>query len=319
MTPTLTLAPNAAATYKPRAVLPTQVNSWYSRSPAHLVDTHSFLTTVMKAHLFATSLLGLTAHAAVHHDIAGLAARQAFPSDAAVSVCYTYTSTYLTLVTPTTSGGAATPTPPAFFPVILGIEPLGVAKRDLEKRAGLGGFVTNDPANPNALNCSGATVFQLQIGGGVFLDTGIPLFTTSGSAFQEFRATGPSPAGAITTTFTGQDGSILTWANSAFFGGAATFCQVPATGQVYSTFQGTANVPAGCVTVQLRIYAGKIYDPRAMKQTYGIMQRLILRQPPAATTESSMAAPQVQPRRPRLLRDSQPHLRQLQPTRHRQL
>lgn len=261
MTPTLTPAPNAAATYKPRAVLPTQVNSLYSRLPAQLVDTHSFLTTVMKAHLFAISLWGLTARAAGIHDIAGLAARQAFPSDAAVSVCYTYTSTYLTLVTPTSSGGLATPTPPAFLPVILGIEPLAVAKRDLEKRAGLGGFVTDDPANPNALNCSQATVFQLQVGSGAILDKGLPLFTTPGAAFQEFLATGPAPAGGITATFSGQDGSILTWANAAFFGGAAIFCQVPATGQVYSTFEGLNDVPAGCVTVQLRIYAGKIYDP----------------------------------------------------------
>lgn len=261
MTPTITPAPDAAAPYKPRAVLPTQANSLYSRLPAQLVDTHSFLTTVMKAHLFAIPLWGLTAQAAVHHDIAGLAARQAFPSGAAVSVCYTYTSTYLTLVTPTSSGGLATPTPSAFFPVILGIEPLAVAKRDLEKRAGLGGFVTNDPASPNTLNCSAATIFQLQIGGGVILDTGIPLFTTPGAAFQQFRAIGPAPAGGITATFTGQDGSILTWANAAFFGGAATFCQVPATGQVYSTFDGSTDVPAGCVTVQLRIYAGKIYDP----------------------------------------------------------
>lgn len=213
----------------------------------------------MKAHLFAISLWGIAARAAGNHDIAaGLAARQAFPSNAAVSVCYTFTSTYLTLVTPTTSGTLPTPTPPAFFPVILGIEPLPFAKRDLKKRAGLGGFVTDDPANPNALNCTQATIFQLQVGGGLFLDQGIPLFTTTGASFAEFRASGPPPAGALTTFFSGQNGSILTWANPAFFGGAVTFCQVPATGQVFSTFGGRANVPAGCVTVQLRIYSRKI-------------------------------------------------------------
>lgn len=223
----------------------------------------------MKAHLFAISLWGIAARAAGNHDIAaGLAARQAFPSNAAVSVCYTFTSTYLTLVTPTTSGtlpttsgSLPTPTPPAFVPVILGIEPLGVAKRDLEKRAGLGGFVTNDPANPNALNCTEATVFQLQVGGGLFLDQGLSLFTTAGAAFAQFRASGPPPAGAITTFFSGQNGSILSWTNPAFFGGSVTFCQVPATGQVFSTFGGRTNVPAGCVTVQLRVYAGKIYAP----------------------------------------------------------
>lgn len=212
----------------------------------------------MKAHLFAISLWGLAARAAVHQDIAGLAARQAIPSSAAVSVCYTYASTYLTLVTPTSSGGLPTPTPPAFFPVILAIEPLNIAKRDLEKRAGLGGFVRDDPASPNALNCTDATIFQLQVGGGLFLDQGLSLFTTVGAAFQEFRATGPAPAGGLTTFFSGQDGSILTWTNAAFFGGAATFCQVPFTGQVYATFEGQTDVPVGCVTVQLRIYAGKM-------------------------------------------------------------
>ncbi|KAJ4389161.1 hypothetical protein N0V93_006624 [Gnomoniopsis smithogilvyi] len=241
----------------------------------------------MKAHLFAISLWGITAGAARHHDIAALEARQAIPANAAVSVCYTYTSTYLTLVTPTTipgpsvtvtvpgpsvtvlpsgvssasalpsgvSSASAQPSPSAaFFSVILGIEPVGVAKRDLQKRAGLGGFVTNNPAAPNAVNCSGATIFQLQVGGGLFLDQGLPLFTTAGTSFGEFRSLGAPPANAITTQFSGADGTVLTWTNSAFLGGAVSFCQVPATGQVYSTFQGQNSVPAGCVTILLRIY-----------------------------------------------------------------
>ncbi|KAJ4425204.1 hypothetical protein N0V82_000013 [Gnomoniopsis sp. IMI 355080] len=208
----------------------------------------------MKAHLFAVSLWGLTARASGHHDAAVLEARQALPSNAAVSVCYTYTSTYLTLVTPTSSA-LPTPTPPGFVPIILGIETLAVAKRDLEKRVGLGGFVSDNPANPNPSDCSAATIFELQIGGGVLLDLALPLFTEAGDPFAEFRSTGAPPADAISTTFNGVDGGVLSWANTAFFGGEAAFCQVPATGQVYSTFQGNLNVPPGCVTVQLRIYA----------------------------------------------------------------
>lgn len=231
----------------------------------------------MKAHLLAISLWGLTAGASRHFDIAALEARQNFPADAAVSVCYTYTTTYLTLVTPVTIPGpsvtvpvtvtasgstvvtTAQPSPSsAFLPVILAIEPLAVAKRDLEKRAGLGGFVSDNAANPNVADCSAATTFQLQIGGGLFLDQGQPLFTTSGTSFGEFRSTGAPPANAITTTFNGAVGDVLSWTNTAFFQGVASFCQVPATGQVYSTFQGLQNIPAGCVTVQLRINSRKI-------------------------------------------------------------
>lgn len=82
----------------------------------------------MKAHLLAISLWGITAGTATHHDIAALEARQAIPSNAAVSFCYTYTTTYLTLVTPTSTVATAQPSPSAaFIPVILGIEPLVLA------------------------------------------------------------------------------------------------------------------------------------------------------------------------------------------------
>lgn len=261
MTPTLTKVPNGAATYKTSPGLPTNAVGLKFRILCHIV-LHSFLATVMKAHLFAISLWGLTARAAGHHDAAVLEARQAFPSDAAVSVCYTFTSTYLTLVTPSSSSATAAPTTtPGLIPIILQVEPLTVAKRglqkrSLEKRAGLGGYVSDNPADPNPSDCSGATIFEL---GTVLLDRGLPLFTEAGDPFAEFRSTGPPPADAITTTFSGVVGGTLSWANTAFLTGEAVFCQVPATGQVFSTFEGDLNVPAGCVTVQLRVLAGKMF------------------------------------------------------------
>lgn len=231
----------------------------------------------MKAHLFAISLWGITSGVARHHDVAALEARQG--TNIAVSVCYTYTTTYLTTIGPsgTTAPGSipatsitvpttvtvtsGAPTNTAIFtPVILGIEPIGGAtrKRDLlKKRAGLGGFISTDVNNPNPSGCGLATIFQLQIGGGQFLDAGLPLSQLSGVSFEEFRGTGAPAPGAVTTTFGGVNGDFLRWTNSAFSSGVAGFCQLPSTGQVYITFAGQANQPAGCVAVELRIYLGR--------------------------------------------------------------
>lgn len=216
----------------------------------------------MKAHLFAISLLGISTGVAQQHGVAALEKR--LDPSFAVSVCYTYQTTYLTTVSTSTrssSIGAPSASPSssiAFFPIVLGVVTNNPQKRDLEKRVGLGGFVSDNEADPNPSSCLAGTIFYLQVGGGLLLDAGQPLYFLTGFLFEKFKSVGAPPQGAITTFFNIDASGFLSWTNQAFLNGAAGFCQVPATGQVYATFGQQTSTPVGCVTVRLQVYRRKI-------------------------------------------------------------
>lgn len=184
----------------------------------------------------------------------------------AASYCYVYTSTFLatatigppstvTVTPPTTAGTSTQPSGTvALDPVIFSVVPLvGGTKRHLPKRD-LGGFV-NIGQPPNPQSCTDAYVFL--IGGGQLIAEGEPIFTEPDVNYLPLTSFGTPPQGAITKYFTWADG-YLHWYNIAF--GSAGFCQVPSTGQVYITFTASqADRPEGCVSVLLKVFAGKIF------------------------------------------------------------
>lgn len=164
-----------------------------------------------------------------------------------------------------TSGLIPAPSPfPGPVEIILAIVPT-VSGRMLEKRTAakrdLGGFIS-DSDSPNPKECSSATVYRLD-SGRLQINSRLTLsiFADAGTSFTEFRARESLNAAAniVATTFF-NDNSVLRWRNASFSGGEAGFCQVAATGQVYTTYVASpAAWPAGCVPVSITILDRKIY------------------------------------------------------------
>lgn len=75
--------------------------------------------------------------------------------------------------------------------------------------------------------------------------------TEAGVPYAQFAPT--TIPGAITTQFTTGGGGTLTWWNSAFFNGQASFCATQ-NGTVFAMFQDNAQ-PEGCLYIQLSLFA----------------------------------------------------------------
>jgi hypothetical protein len=123
-------------------------------------------------------------------------------------------------------------------------------KRQLQVGAGFVGAA--GPVNPT--DCSLATPFTFLNGQ---LSSGGELISTDENISLQPFFTNPT-VGAITTTFSLQD-SVLVWANAAFDGGVAGFCQDTA-GQVWITFDATP-VPFDCAPVDLIAFPSKFSVP----------------------------------------------------------
>ncbi|KAF4999575.1 hypothetical protein FGRMN_2323 [Fusarium graminum] len=124
--------------------------------------------------------------------------------------------------------------------IIFAVTPSESRKRDV------GGFVGN--GNPDV--CTFATVFTL--GNGRLFEGGLPI-SYLGDAFQLLQSSSVPSSDDITTTFSG-DGGSLRFANPGLPGGEASFCQTSSDGQVYITF---TSQPQGCVPVRLTIYGAE--------------------------------------------------------------
>lgn len=168
---------------------------------------------------------------------------------------------------PSTSGPGPAPSPfPGPVEIILAIVP-AVSGRMLEKRTAakrdLGGFISDDVGSPNPKDCRSATVYRLDSGRlQISSRLTFSIFADAGTSFTEFRARESLNAGAniVATTFL-NDNSILRWRNASFSGGEAGFCQVPTTGQVYTTYVASpAALPAGCLPVSISILDRMIYS-----------------------------------------------------------
>ncbi|RYP84711.1 hypothetical protein DL770_005163 [Monosporascus sp. CRB-9-2] len=146
------------------------------------------------------------------------------------------------------SGPTVSPTSGPEGPVILGIvggPNANNRKRGLAARQVSGGFVGGaGPINPES--CADATAFEFV--DGELISGGQAVRVDPGLSFREFEV---SPTGSISTFF-GVAAGTLVWANDAFSGGQAGFCQVPS-GQVYITFAGSDFAPAGCLPVTLAV------------------------------------------------------------------
>ncbi|KAJ9145413.1 hypothetical protein NKR23_g5338 [Pleurostoma richardsiae] len=163
------------------------------------------------------------------------------------------TSPGATLTTSSASSSSSTGVPlPAVTdvptPFILGVQRNGgdaVRARGLVgKRQTNGGFVGGaGPVNPT--DCSLATQFTIVAGQ---LVSGGEVVSTDGTVPYE-RIAVSATVGIISTVW-GLTGDVVEWVNPAFVGGAAGFVQ-DLTGQVYATFDGPADVPAGSVGVTL--------------------------------------------------------------------
>lgn len=160
---------------------------------------------------------------------------------------------------PFTSGPSPAPSPvPGPVEILLAINPT-VSGRMLEKRTAakrdLGGFIS-DGGSPNPKDCRSATTYRLDSGRlQISSRLTFSIFADAGTSFTEFRARESLNAGAniVATTFF-NDNSILRWRNASFSGGEAGFCQVAATGQVYTTYVASPTQwPAGCLPVSISI------------------------------------------------------------------
>lgn len=166
----------------------------------------------------------------------------------------------LSPVLPTSASGLGpVPSPlPGPVEIILAIVPT-VAGRMLKRD--LGGFIS-DVGSPNPKDCRSATVYTLD--SGRLLVASRPtfsIFADAGTSFTEFRSRESLTAGAniVDTTFLNDNG-VLRWRNALFSGGEAGFCQVAATGQVYTTYVDSPTLfPAGCLPVTVSVIDRKIY------------------------------------------------------------
>ncbi|RYP66941.1 hypothetical protein DL771_007515 [Monosporascus sp. 5C6A] len=146
------------------------------------------------------------------------------------------------------SGPTVIPTSGPAGPIVLGIvggPNANNTKRGLAARQASGSFIGGaGPINPDS--CAEATKFELVdeelISGGqaVSVDPGL--------SFTEFEV---SSTGSISTVL-GVVAGTLVWANDAFSGGQAGFCQVPS-GQVYITFAGPDFAPSSCEPVTIAV------------------------------------------------------------------
>ncbi|RYP18982.1 hypothetical protein DL767_009730 [Monosporascus sp. MG133] len=146
------------------------------------------------------------------------------------------------------SGPTVSPTSGPEGPIVLGImggPNANDRKRGLAARQASGGFVGGaGPINPET--CADATVFEFV--DGELISGGQAVRVDPGLSFTEFEV---SPTGSISTFF-GVVAGTLVWANDAFSGGRAGFCQVPS-GQVYIAFAGSDFAPAGCESITLAV------------------------------------------------------------------
>lgn len=119
------------------------------------------------------------------------------------------------------------------------------------KRDETSGFV-GDETYQNPDTCSNATLFRQT--NGQLVSRQRPL---SVDPAVDYINLSDYPGGSISTTFS-VIGRILVWNNTAFYGGAARFCQLQS-GAVYGLFTENPG-PENCTLINLVVYTGKIHS-----------------------------------------------------------
>ena len=151
-----------------------------------------------------------------------------------------------TSFSPTTSPvqTSATPTDRSFVLLVMG-------QRQHQKRqsgsyyVSANGTITND--------CTTSPIYTITNGQLTATMNGV-VYTYSASSGVGFAPFIPSTVpGTITTTFTLGGNQILSWQNSAFFNGQASFCAL-SNGTVYAVFQQNSQ-PDGCLYIQLSLFS----------------------------------------------------------------
>ena len=140
---------------------------------------------------------------------------------------------------------SATPTDPSFVLLVMG------EKRNQKRQSGsyyvsANGTITND--------CTTSPIYTISNGQLTAIVNGV-VFTYSTSSGVAFAPFIPSTVpGTITTTFAlGGGNQVLSWQNSAFFNGQASFCAL-SNGTVYAVFQQNSQ-PDGCLYIQLSLFS----------------------------------------------------------------
>ncbi|KAI9746678.1 MAG: hypothetical protein M1818_000392 [Claussenomyces sp. TS43310] len=129
-----------------------------------------------------------------------------------ISTIVSATATTTSTVTATTTATATATATATTLPFVLGVEPVGVAKRQLSSSF-IGG------SGSTVGTCSSAVLFTIEAGQ---LFSGGEILSTTVSAQQQLFGVS-SAGGSINTTFSAPSGSFLTWQNPAFTGGFAIF------------------------------------------------------------------------------------------------
>lgn len=206
--------------------------------------------------LLSFPLLGLGSNV---FDRSPANAKRALPSDAAVSVCYTYTTTYLTTAGVAQPSITALPTgtgtpPPGNEYIILSVSAppaspsaLGLAKRQdgLSSLAIGSGFVSDGEVTAS---CASAIIFELFNGVLTRLNTLTEVSVDPAVSLAPLDNT----TGSISTYFS-VVGDVLVWQNSLFPQGYASFCELDYF--IYTTFAADTQ-PVGCTPVSLVVIQG---------------------------------------------------------------
>jgi hypothetical protein len=151
-----------------------------------------------------------------------------------------------TSFSPTTSAVqmSATPTEPSFVLLVMG------QKHNQKRQSGsyyvsANGTITND--------CTTSPIYTISNGQLTATINGV-VYIYSTSTSVSFAPLIPSTVpGTITTTFTLGGNQVLSWQNSAFFNGQASFCAL-SNGTVYAVFQQNSQ-PDGCLYIQLSLFS----------------------------------------------------------------
>ena len=138
----------------------------------------------------------------------------------------------------------ATPSDPTFVMLVMG-ERHNQRRQSGSYYVSANGTITND--------CTTSPIYTISNGELTATINSVvyAYSTSSGVSFAPFI---PSTVpGNITQTFSLGDNKILTWTNSAFFNGQASFCAL-SNGTVYAVFQENSQ-PDGCLYIQLSLFS----------------------------------------------------------------
>lgn len=146
---------------------------------------------------------------------------------------------------PSASVAQTIPTTSAYVLVVSGGERAGLLQsRQATLWIGANGDITND--------CTQVPVYILATDGTLKATINGSVFLYSTDPGVDYAPLVPSQTpGTITTTFSDNSDSMLSWTNSEFWNGQASFCAF-SNGTIFAVFQESADLP-GCIYIQVSL------------------------------------------------------------------